>query len=443
MSSKKEKPNLNLVVIGHVDSGKSTTTGHLLYLCGGIDARTLEKIEKEAKENGKDSFKFAYALDNLKAERERGITINITLKKFESNKFSCTIIDAPGHRDFIKNMITGTAQADLAVLMISSKSGEFEAGISKDGQTKEHAILAYTLGVRRVIVCVNKMDSKFENIEYNKTRFDDICSEAKIFLKKAGYKEDMITFIPISGFNGDNLKEKSTKMPWYTGDCLIDTIDKVTPPERPVGKPLRLPVNDVYKIGGVGTVVVGRVETGILKPGMNVKFTPSEIVTDVKSIEMHHEALTSAEPGNNVGFNVKNVSVKDVSRGHVVSDSKNDPAKEAETFQAQVMILNHPGEICAGYTPVLDCHTSHIACKFESLDYKVDRRTGAKSEENPKFLKVNEAAFITIKPTKAMCVETYDTYAPLGRFAVRDMKQTVAVGIIKSVVKKEPKKASK
>jgi len=448
----KEKIHCNLVVIGHVDSGKSTSTGHLIYKCGGIDKRTIEKFEKEAAEIGKSSFKYAWVLDKLKAERERGITIDIALWKFETKKFYFTIIDAPGHRDFIKNMITGTSQADVAILMIASPTGEFEAGYAKTGQTREHALLAYTLGVKQMIVCINKMDDK--SVKYNQARYDEIKEEFSKFLAKIGYKPKKIPFIPISGWMGDNMIEKSQNMNWYKGDTLLEALDKIKPPKRPTDKPLRLPLQDVYKIGGIGTVPVGRVETGILKPGMVVTFAPVQLSTEVKSVEMHHEQMQEALPGDNVGFNVKNVSVKDIRRGMVAGDSKNDPPKGVSDFEAQVIVLNHPGEIRAGYTPVLDCHTAHIACKFSELKSKVDKRTGATigdKDEAVKSVKSGEACIVKLIPSKPMCVEPYKEYAPLGRFAVRDMRQTVAVGVIQSTTRatkegkttKSAKKASK
>jgi len=423
---------VNLVVIGHVDSGKSTSTGHLIYKCGGIDERTIEKFEKEAKLIGKESFKYAWVLDKLKAERERGITIDIALWKFESNKYSFTIIDAPGHRDFIKNMITGTSQADVAILVISAGQGEFEAGIGKEGQTREHALLAYTMGIKQVVVAVNKMDA----VQYNEERFTDIKKEVIDYLKKIGFQEKNINVCAYSGFVGDNLIERSDKMPWYKGDTILEALDKVEPPVRPVEKALRLPLQDVYKITGVGTVPVGRVETGVLKPGTLVTFAPAGITTECKTVEMHHQQLEEAIPGDNVGFNVKNISIKDIRRGNVVGDSKNDPPKEALSFNAQVIVLNHPNKIQAGYCPVLDCHTSHIACKFEKLLIKIDRRTGKEIEAEPKEIKNQEAAIIQLVPQKSMVVETFNEYPPLGRFAVRDMKQTVAVGVNKAVEKK-------
>merc|ERR1712121_54831 len=397
---------------------------------------------------GKGSFKYAWGLDKLKAERERGITIDIALWKFVTDNYEVTIIDAPGHRDFIKNMITGTSQADCAVLIVAAGVGEFEAGISKNGQTREHALLAYTLGVKQLICGINKMDST--EPKYSGARFEEIQKEVSAYLKKVGYNPKTVAFVPISGWHGDNMIEASTNMSWYkgwkierkegnaSGKTLLDALDAILPPKRPTDKPLRLPLQDVYKIGGIGTVPVGRVETGIIKPAMVVTFAPAMITTEVKSVEMHHEYLPEAVPGDNVGFNVKNVSVKEIRRGMVAGDSKNDPPKGSENFTAQVIVLNHPGQISAGYSPVLDCHTAHIACKFSELKEKIDRRSGKKMEDNPKFVKSGDAVIAVLTPSKPMCVEAFSQYPPLGRFAVRDMRRTVAVGVIKAVTKKDP-----
>ncbi|KAL0376998.1 UNVERIFIED_CONTAM: Elongation factor 1-alpha [Sesamum calycinum] len=376
----KEKVHINIVVIGHVDSGKSTTTGHLIYKLGGIDKRVIERFEKEAAEMNKRSFKYAWVLDKLKAERERGITIDIALWKFETTKYYCTVIDAPGHRDFIKNMITGTSQADCAVLIIDSTTGGFEAGISKDGQTREHALLAFTLGVKQMICCCNKMDATTP--KYSKARYDEIVKEVSSYLKKVGYNPEKIPFVPISGFEGDNMIERSTNLDWYKGPTLLEALDMIQEPKRPSDKPLRLPLQDVYKIG--------------------------------------------------------EFAVKDLKRGYVASNSKDDPAKEAANFTSQVIIMNHPGQIGNGYAPVLDCHTSHIAVKFAELVTKIDRRSGKELEKEPKFLKNGDAGLVKMVPTKPMVVETFSEYPPLGRFAVRDMRQTVAVGVIKNVEKKDP-----
>jgi len=454
---KQVKTHISVVVIGHVDSGKSTSTGHMLYQCGGIDKRTIDKFEKEAQEMGKGSFKYAWVLDKLKSERERGITIDIQLMKFETVKYSITIIDAPGHRDFIKNMITGTSQADCAVLIVASSTGEFEAGISKNGQTREHCLLAFTLGVKQMIVAVNKIDNT--EPPYSEKRFNEITKEMIGYVKKVGYNPKQVAMLPISGWHGDNMIEASTKMSWYkgwnkesapkkkgddvkqlSGKTLLEALDAIDPPSRPHDKPLRLPLQDVYKIGGIGTVPVGRVETGIIKPGMIVTFAPAALSTEVKSVEMHHTSVDEATPGDNVGFNVKNVSVKDIKRGMVTSDSKKNPCLETKNFTAQVIVLNHPGEIHAGYTPVLDCHTAHVACKFAELLKKIDRRSGKVLEEFPKCVKSGDAAMIVLVPSKPMCVETFAEFPPLGRFAVRDMRQTVAVGVIKETEKNTEEK---
>merc|ERR1712240_1004331 len=368
-----------------------------------------------------------------------GITIDIALWKFETPKYYVTIIDAPGHRDFIKNMITGTSQADCGVLIIASGTGEFEAGISKNGQTREHALLAYTLGVKQLIVAVNKMDST--EPPYSQARFEEIQKEVSGFIKKVGYNPAAVPFVPISGWHGDNMLEQSKNMSWYkgwaierkegkaNGTTLLDALDSIIPPTRPTDKPLRLPLQDVYKIGGIGTVPVGRVETGVIKPGMVVCFAPANVTTEVKSVEMHHESLPEALPGDNVGFNVKNVSVKEIRRGNVASECKN--------FNAQVIVLNHPGTIKNGYAPVMDCHTAHIACKFEEILKRCDRRSGKELEAFPKTIKNGDAAIVEMAPSKPMSVEPFSAYPPLGRFAVRDMRQTVAVGVIKAVTKKE------
>jgi len=437
----KEKTHVNLVVIGHVDSGKSTSTGHLIYKCGGIDERTIAKFEKEAEEMGKASFKYAWVLDKLKAERERGITIDIALWKFESEKSVFTIIDAPGHRDFIKNMITGTSQADVAILMIASPSGEFESGWSKEGQTREHALLSFTMGVKQMIVCCNKMDAK--GADYKQDRYDEIKAEVSLYLKQVGYKIETVPFIPISGWVGDNMLEHSDNMKWYKGPFLLEALDALKPPKRPILKPLRLPLQDVYKISGIGTVPVGRVETGVIKPNMSITFGPVGITTDCKSVEMHHEQLVEAIPGCSVGFNVKGLSVTDIKRGYVASDAKREPAQNTDYFKAQVIVMNHPGQIMNGYAPVLDCHTCHIACKFTEIENKMDKRTGKVTEEFPKYIKSGDAGIVRMTPSKMMVVEAFNEFPPLGRFAVRDMKQTVAVGVIKETVKKlkeDPKK---
>lgn len=433
--SKSEKPHLNLVIMGHVDHGKSTTTGHLLYKSGSIDQRTIKAFEEEAAKLGKGSFKYAWVLDNLKEERERGVTIDLRFLKFSTKKFNFTIIDAPGHRDFVKNMITGASQADAAVLFVSAKKGEFEAGIGAGGQTREHAFLAFTLGVRQVIVAVNKMDDN--TVTWNEERYNEIKDEVSRMLKIVGYKVDKINFIPTSGWTGDNLIEKSEKMTWYKGPTLVEALNALEIPSKPTNKPLRIPVQDVYTITGIGTVPVGRVETGVLKPGMNIVFMPSNKTSEVKSIEMHHTSIPAAEPGDNIGMSLRGIAKNEIHRGDVAGPVDNPPTV-AKEFIGQIIVIHHPTAIAVGYTPVLHYHTGQIACRFTELIKKIDPRTGQVVEEKPSFLKTGDAAWIRLEPLRPIAVEAYQQFPELGRFAVRDMGTTVAAGVIREITKKGP-----
>ena len=421
-----EKPHMNLVFIGHVDHGKSTTVGRILLDTGTIESHIIEKYRKMAEEKGKASFEFAWVMDGLKEERERGVTIDVAHKKFMTDKYYFTIIDAPGHRDFVKNMITGTSQADAAVIVVSAPEGVM-------AQTKEHIFLSRTLGVKQVIIAVNKMDAT--KPPYDEKRYNEVKEEVGKLLRNVGYKVDDIPFIPISAFKGDNVVKNTDNMSWWKGKTLVQALDDLTAPEKPTDKPLRLPVQDVYTITGIGTVPVGRVETGVLKPNMKVIFMPSNKTGEVKSIEMHHEELPQALPGDNVGFNVRGIAKNDIRRGDVAGPVDSPPSV-AKTFQAQIMVLNHPSVLTAGYTPVFHCHTAQVACMFEALEKKLDPRTGATKEENPQFLKTGDAAIVKIMPTKPMVIESAKEFPQLGRFAIRDMGQTVAAGMCISVEKK-------
>jgi elongation factor 1-alpha len=428
--SKSEKPHLNLVVIGHVDHGKSTTVGHLFSLTGAIDERTAKNYEEEAKKLGKETFKFAWVLDRLKEERERGLTIDVAYLKFETPRYFFTIIDAPGHRDFIKNMITGASQSDAAILLISAKRGEFEAGIGPGGQTREHAFLAYTLGVNQLVVAINKMDDP--SVDWSQERYDEIKGEISRVLKMSGYKLDKIEFVPTSGWTGDNLAKRSDKMPWYKGPTLFEALDKMEVPPKPINKPLRLPIQDIYTITGVGSVPVGRVETGVLKEGDDLIFMPSKTRGQVKSIETHHVKVPKALPGDNIGFNVRGISKKDVHRGDVAGHPDNPPTI-AKEFIGQIIIIHHPTAIAAGYSPVLHSNTGQISCRFKELIAKLDPRTGQTVEENPAFLKTGDGAVVRFEPIQPISVETYADFPELGRFAIRDMGTTIAAGVIKEI----------
>lgn len=433
--SKSGKPHLNLVIMGHVDHGKSTTTGHLLYLAGVVDERTIKQFEEEAKKMGKESFKFAWVLDNLKEERERGVTIDLRFLRFETKKYYFTVIDAPGHRDFVKNMITGASQADGAVLFCSARRGEFEAGIGPGGQTREHAFLAFTLGVRQLVIAINKMDDV--SVNWSQERYNEIKNEVSRMLKMVGYKVEKFPFVPTSGWTGDNLVKKSEHMPWYTGPSLIEALDTFEVASKPTNKPLRIPIQDVYSITGVGTVPVGRVETGVVKENDVLIFMPSNKQGEVKSLEMHHERIAKAEPGDNIGFNIRGIGKQDISRGDVAGHVKNPPTV-AKEFLGQIIVIYHPTAVAAGYTPVLHYHTGQVACKFTELIKKIDPRSGQVVEEKPTFLKTGDAALVRMEPLRPISVETFSEFEELGRFAVRDMGTTVAAGIIKEITKKGP-----
>ncbi len=424
------KPHMNLVVIGHVDHGKSTLVGHILYRLGLVDQKTIQTLEEEARKKGKESFKFAWLLDRLKEERERGVTIALTYLKFETRKYFFTIIDAPGHRDFIKNMITGTSQADAAILVVSARKGEFEAGMSPEGQTREHAILAKTMGINQLIVAVNKMDAT--EPPWSQKRYEQIKTILGKFLKSLGYDISKIPFIPVSAWTGDNLIERSPNMPWYDGPTLVEALDMLQPPPKPVDKPLRVPIQDVYAISGVGTVPVGRVETGILKVGDRVVFMPPAKVGEVRSIETHHVRIEKAEPGDNIGFNVRGISKRDIKRGDVAGHLDHPPTV-AEEFTARVFIIWHPTAITVGYTPVVHVHTASVASRIIEIKAKLDPRTGKVVEENPKFIKMGDAAIVRFKPIKPLVIEKYSDFPPLGRFAMRDMGKTIGIGVVVDV----------
>ncbi len=420
-----EKPHLNLAVIGHIDHGKSTTVGRLLFETGAVPPHIIETYRKEAEAKGKGSFEFAWVMDSLKEERERGITIDIAHRRFDTEKYYFTVVDCPGHRDFVKNMITGASQADAALLVVAAPDGVME-------QTKEHVFLARTLGINQLIVGINKMDA----VKYDEKRFNEVKAELSQLLKIVGYKPDNVIFIPMSAFKGDNISKHSENTPWYKGPTLLEALNMLNEPEKPTNLPLRLPIQDVYSISGIGTVPVGRVETGVMKKGMKVSFMPANKEGEVKSIEMHHEEIPEALPGDNVGFNVRGIGKGDIRRGDVCGPA-DAPPTVAEEFVAQVVVLHHPSALTVGYTPVFHCHTAQIACTFVELQKKLDPRTGQVKETNPTFLKTGDAAIVKIRPTRPMVIEKVKEIPQLGRFAVRDMGSTIAAGMCIDITPKQ------
>jgi elongation factor 1-alpha len=416
-----DKPHLNLAVIGHIDHGKSTFVGRLMYDAGAVPPHIIEKYREEAKQKGKESFAFAWVMDSLKEERERGITIDIAHKRFDTDKFYFTVVDCPGHRDFVKNMITGASQADAAVLVVAAPDGVM-------AQTKEHIFLSRTLGINQLIVAINKMDA----VDYSEARFKEVVEQVSGILKMIGFKPAEIPFVPTSAFYGDNVVKLSDKTPWYKGMSMMQALDNLKQPEKPSTLPLRIPVEDAYTISGIGTVPVGRVETGTMKKGDKVVFMPGGATGEVKSIEMHHEEIPQAVPGDNIGWNVRGIGKTDVRRGDVCGHTDNPP-KVADEFVGQIVVLQHPSAITAGYTPVFHAHTSQIACQLIALNRKLDPKTGQTKEENPAFIKAGDAAIVTIKPTKPMVIEPVKEIPQLGRFAIRDMGMTIAAGMCMSV----------
>tara|TARA_Y100000310_G_scaffold177766_1_gene177767 strand:+ start:442 stop:1728 length:1287 start_codon:yes stop_codon:yes gene_type:complete len=426
----KGKVHINLVFIGHVDHGKSTSVGRLLYDTKNIDEQAMRKLKEKAESLGKGGFEFAFVMDNLKEEQERGVTIDLAHKKFETDKYYFTIIDAPGHKDFIKNMITGASQADAGVLVVSGNPSD---GVQ--AQTKEHVFLARTLGVTQLIVYVNKMDMA----KYEEKRFEEVKKQVSDLLKTVGYNPDEVTFIAGASLPGDNVAEKSKNMDWYKGKTLLESLNELKEPDKPTELPLRLAIQDVYNITGIGVVPVGRVETGVMKLNDKVIVVPGRegkgVTGEVKTIEMHHEQLQQAEPGDNIGFNVRGIGKKDIARGDVLGHPDNPPTVATE-FTAQMVVLNHPTVISAGYTPVFHVHTAQVACQVIKIEKKLDPATGQTKEENPDFIKNGDAAIVKIKPMQPLVIEIQKEIPQMSRFAIRDSGTTVAAGMCIDLVKK-------
>ncbi|MEM2977792.1 MAG: translation elongation factor EF-1 subunit alpha [Candidatus Hadarchaeales archaeon] len=410
------KKHVNLLFMGHVDHGKSTLVGRTLFDLGLVSEKDLPP------EAG--SFKFAWLMDRLKEERERGVTIEISYQKIETPNTILTIIDAPGHRDFVKNMITGASQAEAAVLVVAADDGVMP-------QTREHAALAFTLGVGQLAVAINKMDL----VDYKKEVYEKLRSEIMEMLKVVGFRNaDKFPFVPVAAFHGENVTKPSEKMKWYSGPTMLQALDAFVIPPKPIDKPLRIPIQDVYSITGVGTVPVGRVETGVLKVGDTLVFEPSGKTGEVKSIEMHHESIPKAEPGDNIGFNIRGIAKNEIRRGDVAGLPSSPPTVASE-FVARIAVLQHPTAIAAGYTPVFHVHTAQVACQITEIINKMDPKTGQVVEEHPQFIKRGDMATIRVRPTKPLVIEKVSDIPQLARFAIRDMGMTIAAGVCIDLVK--------
>jgi len=462
MADNKDKTHVSIVICGHVDAGKSTTTGRLIFELGGISERDLVKLKAEADAMGKGSFAFAFYMDKSKEERARGVTIACTTKEFYTTRYHYTVIDAPGHRDFIKNMISGASQADVALLMVPA-DGNFTAAIAKgnhkqgvvQGQTRQHARLINLLGVKQLIVGVNKMDC--DVAKYSEERYKEVADEMTNMLAKVGWKKAFISnrtpVLPISGWIGDNLLKKSDKMPWWKGmdiklsktetihvDTLLDALDKmVSTPDRPKGQPLRMPVNGVYKIKGVGDVITGRVEQGFVEPGNETVFLPTHTSSKpcggkVFTVEMHHKSVPNAGPGDNVGLNMKGLDKINMPRVGDVMILKSDGSLKAnKSFTAQVQVLDHPGQLKKGYSPIAFIRTGRSACKISDIVWKIGKETGGKKAPEPTFLKANEMGEVTFEPQQPFVADSFKACEGLGRVAIMEGATVVMLGKIVKV----------
>ncbi len=423
----KEKPNMNVVIVGHVDAGKSTTVGRLLFDSGAVSEQEMAKLKEEAIKHGKSGFEFAYVMDEIRESRERGVTIDLAYKKILTQKFQVTIIDAPGHRDFVKNMITGASQADAAILVISAPNGV-------QPQTTEHLWLLRTMGVSNLAVAINKMD----DVGYKEDKFKQVIEDVSKLMKQVGYKPDTTNFLAIAGLKGDNVVKKSENMSWYKGPTVIEQFDLFPTPERPVDLPLRMPVQDVYEITGIGTVPVGKIETGIMKPAQKIIVLPGRsgkgVEGEIKSVEAHHESLPQADAGDNVGVNIRGIGKKDIARGDVICDAAK-PAKIVDEFVAQVAVIAHPSVLAKGYCPVFHVHTAQVPCQFIELIEKTSP-DGTK-QANPDFLKNGDLAKVRIKPMGNLVLETQAANPHMSRFAIRDAGATVAAGVCIEIKEKQ------
>ncbi len=420
-----EKPHLNLIFVGHIDHGKSTTVGAIKYASGQISEQEMKKLQELAKQYNRPTFEFAFYADTLKEERERGITIDIQHIEFETPKYYFTIIDAPGHQDFVKNMITGASQADAAFLVVAAAEGVQE-------QTREHIQLLKILGVDQVVVGINKMDL----VNYQQSRYEEIKQEVMKLLKMVGYDITKINFVPYSALKLENITKKSENMPWYTGPTVMEALDQLKEPPKAIDKPLRMPLEDVLSVQGFGTIPVGVVEYGTLKPGDQIVIMPQNIKAEIKSIEMHHKPLPQAIPGDNIGISLKgNVEKNAIGRGSVIGPASNPPTV-AKEFLAQIVVLNHPTAIAPGYTPVFHIHTAQVACEITEIVEKKDPKTGQTIEKNPQFIKNGDVAIVKVKPTRPVVAEKVQDFPKLGRFAIRDMGRTIGAGMILDITSK-------
>jgi elongation factor 1-alpha len=421
------KPMINITIVGHVDHGKSTLLGRLFYELGEIPKEALEKLEKQAESLGKKSFEFAFIFDKSLESRQRGVTIDLGFRGFETAEKKYNIIDAPGHKDFIRNMLTGASEADAGVIVVDV-SETFRDGLKP--QTKEHSILLYTLGVNQLFVVLNKMDK----VEYSKEVYESVKDTLLAFFKQLGYKQD-IFFVPTSAYLGENVTRKSDKMPWYNGPTFLGALNTLKEPERHVDKPFRMPILRTFKTSA-GPVIAGKVESGKVSVGDTVVIVPYPgrgiVKGEIKSIEWQHKQLTEATPGFDVGIMLtrteKGFVTRQVKKGYVMGSLQHPPV-EVTKFKAKILVIDHPSSIGKGYSPMLYCHQAQIPCRIEEIEDKFDPKTGEIKEKNPSFLKNGDGATVSIVPLKPLVIEEVSKVPRMARFALRDMGRTVGAGM--------------
>lgn len=430
--SKSKKEHVNVVFIGHVDAGKSTIGGQIMSLTGMVDKRTLEKYEREAREKSRESWYLSWALDTNQEERDKGKTVEVGRAYFETEKKHFTILDAPGHKSFVPNMIGGAAQADLAVLVISARKGEFETGFDRGGQTREHAMLAKTAGVKHLVVLVNKMDDP--TVNWDVERYNECKDKILPYLKKLGFNPTKdLTFMPCSGITGMGIKEQISESvcPWYRGPAFIPFIDELPSLNRKTDGPFIMPIVDKYK--DMGTVLMGKVESGMAKKGINLLVMPNRTQVSVDQLWSDDEEVTAVGPGENVKIKVKGIEEEDVSPGFVLCDASN-PIKTGKIFDAQVVILEHKSIICAGYSAVMHIHCAAEEITVKALICLVDKKTGEKSKTRPRFVKQDQVAIMRIECSGLICLEQFKLFPQMGRFTLRDENKTIAIGKVLKVI---------
>ncbi|PXF40901.1 Eukaryotic peptide chain release factor GTP-binding subunit ERF3A [Gracilariopsis chorda] len=426
-----EKKPLNVVLLGHVDAGKSTISGHLLVLTGNVDERTMDKYEKEAKALNRESWKFAFALDTSEQERQKGKTEECGQASFTTETRRFTILDAPGHKNYVPHMIGGASQADIGILVISARKGEFETGFERGGQTREHAMLAKTSGVRQMVVVVNKLDDPSvtnPDGSWNEERFFECKKKLEPYLRNVGWNPKGVVWIPVSGLTGDNLKHKPPKevCDWYDGQSLLDTLEHLRPPERLLNGPVKMPISEKHK--EMGTMVMGKLESGVIQVNDALVMMPNRVEVVVDAVQLEGSTAQAAEPGDVVRLRLKGIDEEEVRVGFVLC-SPRDLVSYTRSFIAKLMILEHKSIICAGYSAVIHIHAAVEEVSIVKLLAELNK-SGKAKQRHPKFVKPGMKCLALLRTTLPVCVEPYDVFPQLGRFMIRDEGKTVAVGTV-------------